>query len=209
VRRLVKKASRCHAILGGVFHNQIAHGFRRYPSQQRCKKERHPAAPGEEHAPAILGKHLGRNDATHRGPDGETAEHQGHEGRTALFRAVLRCDRDGRRHGAAESQAREETQPAQRLQTGAERCHQAGAAKNSHRDHQHRLPAVAVGQRTDGKGADHQPKKACGEEQPQPSDLNVPLRSNRGRDEADDRSIEAIDGDDEEAQEQQKLLHGR
>ena len=103
---------RRHAILGGVFPDQIAHGFRQYPPAgvpEAAAPRRHR----QKRAPAMAGEHLGRNEAAEGGPDGKAAEHERHERRPARLRAVLRCDRDGRRHGAAESDAGEEAEPGQ------------------------------------------------------------------------------------------------
>ena len=76
-------------------------------------------------------------------------------------------------------------------------------------DDEHRLAAVAIGERPDRKRADHQAEQAGGEQRSQLGDREAPLRADRRRDEADDRRVEAVDGDDQETQEQQPLLHGR
>ena len=55
---------------------------------------------------------------------------------------------------------------------------------------------------TDGERAEHQAEEAGGEQRAELSDVEPPLRPNRRRDEADDRRVEAVDGDDEEAEQQ-------
>ena len=88
----------------------------------------------------------------------------------------------------------------------AERRRQAGAAKQHHRYDQHRFAAVAVGERTGSECADHQAEETCGEQRSQPGDFQPPLSANSRRDEADDGRIEAVDRDDEEAEDQEQLL---
>ena len=117
--------------------------------------------------------------------------------------------RDRHRHRPAETQSGQEAQDDQRRQAAAVRRRKAGGAEHDHRRHQHRLAAVAVGERADREGAEHQPEESGGEQRAELCDRQPPLRADRRRDEADDGGVEPIDGDDEEAEEQQPLLQPR
>ena len=68
---------------------------------------------------------------------------------------------------------------------------------------------MPVGERADGEGAEHQPEESGGEQRPELRDSQLPFRANRGCDEPDDRRVETVDGDDEEAQDEQQPLQRR
>ncbi len=68
---------------------------------------------------------------------------------------------------------------------------------------------MPIRQRTDRERPRHQANEPGGEERAQARHRKPPFRTNGWRDEADERGIEAVNGDDHEAQEEQALLHRR
>ena len=68
---------------------------------------------------------------------------------------------------------------------------------------------MPVGERADGEGAEHQPEESGGEQRSELRDAQLPFRANRGGDEPDNRRVETVDGDDEEAEDEQQPLQRR
>ena len=65
---------------------------------------------------------------------------------------------------------------------------------------------MAIGKRPDAKRAGHQAEEAGRKQRTESRDRQTPFDSNRWCDEADERGIEAVDRDDEKAQNQETLL---
>jgi hypothetical protein len=194
---------RCHTILRVILvdsHHEVSNGFGQRPGEHWCEQQRRDTTADEERAPPVMRQHVRGNEAAEAGADRETAEHQRDQRGAACGRAVFGRDGDRGRHRAAQSDAGQEAQPGQGLETAAQRRRQAGAAKQHHRGDQHRLAAVTIRQRSDGKRADHQAEEACREQRSEAGDVELPLRANRRRDEPDDRRVEAVDGHDRKAE---------
>ena len=190
----------------GPAGREVARALGQERQQHRRQQQRQYAAEHQQARPAERRDDRGGGKTGRRGADGEAAEHQRDERGAALLRAELGGQRDRGGHGAAETEAGDEAKRGQGLDVGCEGGGEGGEAEEDRGGDQHRLAPDPVGERTEDEGAGHQAEEPGGEEGRELGRRGGPLRLQRRGDEADRGGVEAVDGDDEEAERDDHFL---
>ncbi len=198
-----------HALRVGSAHHQIGHRLGQSDHQERHEAQRQHSTQHENRAPAPLIDDLGRQDTAQSRAEREPAEHRRDEHRSVSSRRVLRAQRDGHRHGATQPDARQE---AQRRQGGQRACEPAAQGRHTEEgdagEHD-RLSAVSVRERPEEQCSRHQTGQSRTEQHRQLPRGELPFGAECRCDEGNRSRVEAVDGDDAEAEQQHCHLHPR
>ncbi|CAL8473960.1 protein of unknown function [Caballeronia sp. S22] len=188
---------------------QKAHRFGQRDDENGQEQQRRGAADGENAAPSHLREQLRADETAECGADREAAEHQRDEAGAPLARTILgrQCDRIG--HRTPEPEARDEAQSDEPREIRRKTRYEARGTEHADRSDEHRLASETIRKRAEDKRARHQTEESCAEERSERCGSEMPLLAQGRPDKADGRGIEAIDGYDQEAQQQDAFLKGR
>ncbi|MCY1426483.1 hypothetical protein D9M71_423040 [compost metagenome] len=195
-----------HLVGAAVAHQQEPRRLRQPDHQHQRQQQRQHATDDQQAVPAVGRDHLGRNEATTRHAQVEATEHAGHQQRLEALRGVFGQQRGSVGHACTQAQASQEAQYQQLVDVGGIGRSQAEATKYQHRPHQHAFAAETVSQGPGAQGAEHHADQRGTHDRPKAGAVDSPLLRQCRGDETHGSSVQAIEEDDQKAQQHDSPL---